>query len=256
MSGKRVRRTRNTGWGFLVTVAALAAVVALLGWWVVRLVTDDEVLPAADAPIAAEGSSGGSGANDDAADGTSDGASDGTSGAGDAGALLEQCATQLVAVEDAVAAARPGIASWREHTQARTDMLADRISEKRMEAIYERTQHAGHAAQPRFTEAVEAVEEPRPCQGLQALEDAGADDQAAGCLERSETAAAALDAAEATMEEWGAHLHHMDDYDDGGMSTGKAMKLWVTAWRKAPEGLEAYADRTAALRDAPACTTG
>ena len=245
MSGKRVRRTRRTWKSFLVAVVALAAVIALLGWWVTRLVTDDEVLPSADAPGAPDGTAEAStGADADADPGS------------EADALLEQCATELASVEDAVAAARPGVASWRRHTQARTDWLADRISEKRMEALYERTQHAGHAAQPRFTEAVAGVEEPRSCDELQSLEAASSEEGAARCVERSEAAVSALEAARSTMDAWGDHLHHMDEYADGGMSTGRAMKLWITAWRKAPEGIEAYEDRRAALRDAPACTAG
>ena len=255
MSGKRVRRTRRTWPSFLVVVVALAAVVALLGWWVTRLVTADDVVPSADAPAASDGTSGGSTGDADA-DGT-----DGASGTGsdlgsEAGALLEQCATELASVEDAVAAARPGVASWRAHTQARTDWLADRISAKRMDARYERTKQAGQAAQPRFTEAVAAVEEPRSCEGLRSVEEASSEERATGCVERSEAAGEALEAARRTMDEWGDHLRHMDEYADGGMSTGRAMKLWVTAWRKAPEGIEAYEDRGAALRDAPACTAG
>ena len=250
MSGKRVRRTRRTWPSFLVAVVVLAAVVALLGWWVTRILTDD-ALPVADVPSASDGSGG-----DGGSDAGSDAGSDETPTSEDADARVEQCATELASVEEAVAAARPGIASWRAHTRARTDWLADRISEERMEAVYERTQHAGHEARPRFVDAVEAVETPQPCEGLRSLEDAAADERAAGCLERSEAAAAALDAARRTMEEWGAHLHHMDEYADGGMGTGTAMRLWVTAWRQAPEGIRAYEDGAAALRDAPSCTAG
>ena len=249
MSGKRVRRTRRTGWSFLVTVVALAAVVGLLGWWVTRIVTDDVVPAAGD---------GNAGAADTPSDTPSAAPADAPSDRGDADAdaeaAIEQCVTELDQVETAVAAARPGIASWREHTRARTDMLAGRISEKRMEAIYDHTRHAGHAAQPRFTDAVDAVGEPDPCEALRGL-DASGDDRAAGCLGRSEAAGAAYAAARETMDEWSAHLRHMDEYADGGMRTGTAMRLWVAAWREAPQGLRAYADRTAKLRAAPACTS-
>ena len=248
MSGKRARRSRRTGLGFVLTVVAIAVVVGLLGWGVTRLVVVEDVLPAAGTAGAGD-----SGSDDSATTTESDSGSGSSDGSADA--AVERCVSELGEVEKAVAAARPGVASWDAHVQARTDMLAGRITERRMEAVYTRTTRQGHAAVTRFSEALGAVGHPEPCEGLADVEDASSQG-VADCVARSEAAALALRTAESTMEEWQSHLHHMAEYADGGMRQGKAMALWVAAWRKAPEGIAAYADRTEELAAAPACAAG
>ena len=262
MSGKRVRHTRSSGRGVL-TVVAVAAVVALLGWWVTQLVAGgDEALPVADSSDSQSASdsqspdSGGDQEDADQDDADQDAEAEGAATTDDAAdEAVDTCVGELADVEAAVASARPGVRSWQDHVRARTDMLADRISEARMEAIYERTMHKGHAAQERFAAALSDVAAPEPCGALAEVED-GSDARVGDCTTRSQAAGKALVAAESTMEEWQSHLRHMAEYADGGMRTGKAMALWVKAWRQAPEGIAAYGDGRADLAAAPACSTG
>jgi hypothetical protein len=170
-------------------------------------------------------------------------------------AVVQTCAEELADTVHVIRAARPGVDSWRAHTQARTDMLAGRISERRMESIYERTKRRGHAAQHHFHASMSGLEQRVPCRGLRDLPARSRDGRSHDCLVRARAATAALRAARSTMHEWRLHLHHMADYADGGMSTGKAMTLWVKAWRKAPEGISAYADTRSHLARAPLCRT-
>jgi hypothetical protein len=73
------------------------------------------------------------------------------------------------------------------------------------------------------------------------------------CLARSEAATTAVSTAQSAMDDWAAHLHHMSEYADGGMTAGRAQRLWVTAWRQAPENITAFRDAQTALSEAPPC---
>lgn len=150
-----------------------------------------------------------------------------------------------------VTAARHGVQSWETHLQARTDMLAKRISERRMAAIYASTREQGRHDVRRFEAVVAEGTGALPCHELPA---AGDNRSAADCLSRSEAAAEAVASSEAVMGDWSGHLHHMDQYEDGGMSTGKALELWIKAWRSAPENIRAFEEASSSLDGAPACT--
>ena len=125
-----------------------------------------------------------------------------------------------------------------------------------MEAIYDRTRAQGPADHQRFSTAVSHVQSQTPCQGQKGLLDGSTGAPGRDCLVRSQRAEAALGAAKSTMDEWLTHLHHMEKYADGGMRTGNALRLWIQAWRKAPEGISAYEQAAADLAVAPACTSG
>jgi hypothetical protein len=226
-------------------VAAFAVVVGLLGWGVTGLLTDDDT----PSPAAGHGGAQGSPRSSSEPSDTGDGPTVET-----AQVRLDRCVAELHRVEQAVRAARSGVTSWKTHVQARTDMLAGRLSEKRMEAIYERTKRQGHADQASFARAVASLTRARPCQRLRHLPKGVIHGRVTDCVVRSRAAAAALAAARSTMEEWQAHLRHMATYADGGMRRGKALALWVAAWRKAPAGITAYHKRAADLAAAPHCS--
>jgi hypothetical protein len=244
----RVSRRRK---GVLVLVAGLV-LGALLAGWSVNQILSRTVDP--DPPATGDGSPS-AGAPDGGTDssGTNvDGAGDDPSGAD--GSPVGQCAADVADIEAAVDAARPGVDHWSAHVQARTDMLEGRISTKEMNATYERTKLLGPADQERFSAAVSDIEHPIPCQEVQSRAAGSTGEQEQDCLARSRTAEAALTAAKSTLEEWQSHLHHMEQYADGGMRAGRALQLWVQAWRKAPEGISAFEDAVEALAAAPPCS--
>ena len=128
--------------------------------------------------------------------------------------------------------------------EARTQMLDGDISLRTMTAIYERTRRRGVTDHERFDAALRPVEGAGPCAGLRSLSSESAGPPAPDCVARSGAAIEALAAARAAMADWQSHLHHMDSYDDGGMTTGTALRLWIRAWREAPRNITAYHDRS------------
>ena len=264
--GRHARSSRRAS--SLLVIAAVVLGTAVLGWWSTRLLADlPAPAPAADSPASPGSPANQSGAEDGAHDGSHDGGQGGTGDGGDASddpaapaddketnvdAAVDQCAAQLATVERAVRVGRDGVEQWSAHVRARTDMLEGRISEARMDAIYERTTRSGHLDQERFSAAVSQVAA-SPCRALDRLEPRTGGARS-DCVTRTGKAVAALEAATSTMEEWQHHLHHMESYEDGGMRTGKAMALWIKAWRKAPEGISTFAHRRVALEAAPSCT--
>jgi hypothetical protein len=133
-------------------------------------------------------------------------------------------------------------------------MIEGRLSTKKMKAIYERTKLLGPADQERFSTAISHIEHPVACQEMRSRAAGSTGEQEKDCLARSRIATAALAAAKSTLGEWQSHLHHMEQYADGGMRAGKALQLWIRAWRKAPEGISAFRDRAADLAAAPTCS--
>jgi hypothetical protein len=131
-------------------------------------------------------------------------------------------------------------------------MLQGRISESRMHAIYERTRRLGGADHAHFHAALPSADQLATCDKLRSVghsESLVVQD----CLSRAAVGNRALAAASAVMADWQSHLQHMEQYDDGGMSTGTALRLWVKAWRQAPANISTYRDTRAALAEAPPC---
>ena len=262
-AGKRARPS-GRGWKgslvFLTGMAGLVLVAPFAGPWVNQLVSESDsgavselsgsstTAPTPEGSVSPTAPDGGTETDAAGQSGTDE-------GPGDAVDAIEQCAAEIADVEVAVDAARRGIDHWSAHVQARTDMLAGRISEKKMEAIYDRTRAQGPADHQRFSAAVSHVRSQIPCQDAKGLLDGSTGAPGRDCLVRSQKAEAALGAAQSTMDEWLTHLHHMEKHADGGMRTGKALRLWIQAWRKAPEGISAHEQAAADLAVAPACTS-
>ena len=245
MRGKRVATRRSGRNKVLAALLATAAAVLLLviGWLVF---SDDSIFTRGgdDKELAADGPAG----VDPSSQSTVETPDD------EAEAVLELCSVRIAEAEHVVAAAGAGVSHWNAHVQARTDLLEGRISEEEMEAVWKRTQSAGPDDQQQFSTAQQAYRGQSPCDELRDLTESQTP-EITNCLDRSIAAATAVSAADAAMNDWSTHLHHMSEYADGGMTSGRAQRLWVSAWRKAPENISAYEDARATLSEAPTCAS-
>jgi len=157
----------------------------------------------------------------------------------------------VAAAENVVAVARTGVRHWYIHVQARTDMLAGRITYDQMKAEWKRTRLAGPADLERFEAALQEYDEAPGCD-LDSVEDS-LRDQADDCAARSEAASTAAAAAQAAMGDWKSHQEAMARFADGAMTAEHAQHEWVRAWRAAPGDIDAYGDARAELAAAPDC---
>jgi hypothetical protein len=249
MPGKRVarpprRRNRTRAVAAVIAGLLVAGVIA----WVSYLNADDD-----DSTTSAH--TGGSGSADSGGGSTSAH----TPGKGDEAAAatkeLRKCAHAVARAERAVSMARVGVGHWRAHVLARTDWLSGRISEKKMNAIWDRTRAAGPGDVKRFHTARQHYHEEPRCTKRHEFKAVPRSKHAlvTGCIARSVFAPRAVAAAKATIVDWKNHLKHMNTYANGGMTAGKAQRLWVRAWRKAPENIGAFKAAGAKLHHAPHC---
>ena len=236
MPGKRVSRVRRRSRrGVAVTVVAAALLAVLAGWSVTTLLSAGDDLPGG------AGLLGGGNRDRDAS----------------TAALLESCAYDVARADEAVTAGRAGIDGWQTHLQARTDMLAGTITEAEMENVWDRTRLAGPDHVRRFDAAVEAYDGVTACERFDGANVGSAAQQwaAEDCTERARAADRAVTAAQAALREWTAHLRHMEEFRDGGMTVGHAQHLWIAAWRKAPANIDAFDRARAVLDAAPRCVS-
>jgi hypothetical protein len=246
MPGKRVarpprRRSRTRTVAAVIAGLLVAAVIA----WAFYLNADND-----DSTTSAH--TGGPGSADSA------GGSPHPTGTDDEAAAtkeLRKCARAVARAERAVSVARVGVGHWREHVRARTDWLHGRISEKKMNAIWDRTRAAGPSDVKRFHTARQHYHEEPRCTKRHEFKAVprSKHDLVTGCVARSVFAPRAVAAAKATIVDWKNHLKHMNTYANGGMSSGKAQRLWVRAWRKAPQNIGAFKAAGAKLHHAPHC---
>jgi hypothetical protein len=245
MPGKRAARRRpdRSVLAALMAAGLLACVLA----WSLFMVLRDGGVGTDDADSAGEDTAGGV----DVRSGppTDDTRTEG----GDAESTLQACSAEVASAERVVSAAQSGVRHWSAHVRARTDMLKGRITEKQMDAVWKRTQDAGPADQRRFHDALQQYGGRLPCADPRSETQTEA---MTACVTRSETATTAVVAAQEAMDAWSSHLHHMATYADGGMTSGKAQRLWVIAWREAPEHISTYRDSRKALQQAPSCARG
>jgi hypothetical protein len=259
MSGRRVARhaqTRTVRRGLIGAAAAAAAVAVALvvgfGW--LPGTTSGE----SDGDITSQQpSSNDAGATTDASGGaqspSSAPSSDKARSERAGWQHVRACATSLRTAERAIQVAGIGVHHWQDHVRARTDMLKGRISVKRMEAIWARTQAAGPRDQQRFKKMLQARGEPTECSRRTPGMSPTARKVAAHCRQRSRAATRALSSAEAAMNDWKVHLANMAKFAHNKMSASMAQGRWVKAWRNAPKNISAYRTARAALAKAPAC---
>lgn len=235
VAGKRVRERNRRGW--LVTLAAAIVLAALLVWTVTTLTDRDNKVSAGISDLL-----------------HGDGAADSTPT--EASTLLRSCQVDVARAEEAVSEARTTVTGWAMHVQARTDMLAHRISVKEMNAVWNRTRLAGPANVARFEDAARRYKGTDDCRRLSDAKATAAQKATADvCVRRGQAADQALSKGRAAVKDWQAHLHHMARFSDGGMSAGKAQKLWVAAWRNAPTNIKAFRAAEESLSKTPECAS-
>jgi hypothetical protein len=157
------------------------------------------------------------------------------------------CSREIQAAEALVLVAATATQHWREHVQARTDLLAGKNTEEQTKAIWKRTRLLGPADKAAVNSAVAGRTAAKGgCDGVPGK-------TGAFCKQRLAALDAAGTAGRAAAGDWAAHLQAMADHAAGDFGAEHAQDLWVAAWTAAPRNLDAAARATAALVDAPAC---
>ncbi|TCC19226.1 hypothetical protein [Kribbella sindirgiensis] len=157
------------------------------------------------------------------------------------------CVQEIKAAEAVVAAAGNAAEHWREHVQARTDLLAGKNSEEQTKAIWKRTRLLGPADGVAVNSAVaERTKVNGGCAGLPGK-------AAAVCKQRLATLDAVGATYRAAARDWATHLQAMAAHAAGEFGAEHAQELWVAAWTGATRNLNAAARATATLADVPTC---
>jgi len=157
------------------------------------------------------------------------------------------CSGEIAATEAVVTAARVAAGHWREHVQARTDLLTAKNTEAITKAIWKRTRLAGPADIARLDTATAGQQ--RVAGGCNGFTSAAA----SACKQRLTALNAAAASGRAASGDWAAHLAMMKSHAAGDFGAEHAQHLWVAAWQNAPKNLNAFAQADAALAKAPAC---
>ena len=168
----------------------------------------------------------------------------------DAAAALKGCRAKVQAGDKVMAAGQTGMRHWSEHIQAQTDFNAEKISLKKMDAIFDRTRKAGDEDEKRYVKAVKAHEDRSgSCKKIPGASAAIAK-QLARCAKRGDAQQPVLDAAKDGMADWTKHLGVMRKSIKGKIHNPQ--KKWLRTWRAAPPHINAY-KKAAARFSAPNC---
>ncbi|WP_132156312.1 hypothetical protein [Kribbella antiqua] len=155
----------------------------------------------------------------------------------------DACAAEIRTTEAVVTAAHTAAGHWREHVQARTDLLSGKNSEETTKAIWKRTRLAGPTDIATLKAAITA----------QAKAQGGCAKLPGACSQRRTALDRAASANEAAARDWENHLAAMAAHAAGAFDADHAQQMWVAAWTAAPKNLNAAAQADAALAAAPAC---
>lgn len=161
------------------------------------------------------------------------------------------CSKGIATAERAVSVAGPGVRHWNGHVQARTDMMAGRITVNQMKAIWKRTRLAGPGDQRTYGKA--RSDYSGAAKACAPLREVSGEPVAADCVDRAVITDRAVKAADAAMGDWQSHLDAMAKFAAGGMTVERSQQLWVQAWRTAPTNINAYNDGVAELDRAASC---
>ncbi len=157
------------------------------------------------------------------------------------------CAMEIRTTEAVVAAARTAAGHWREHVQARTDLLSGKNPEETTKAIWKRTRLAGPGDIAALNTALTA--QASSAGGCAKLSGS----TAVACRKRLTTLDAAATADRAAATDWANHLAMMAQHAAGDFGAEHAQEMWVAAWSQAPRNLNAAARANSALAEAPTC---
>jgi hypothetical protein len=157
------------------------------------------------------------------------------------------CAREIAAGEALVKAARTAAGHWREHVEARTNLLSGKNSLATTSAIWKRTRLAGPTDLATLASAETAQAQARG--GCSAISGAAAEP----CRQRLAALDAAASAGRAASRDWANHLSMMAAYAADAFSAEHAQHQWVAAWKGAPKNLNAFKRADEALARAPGC---
>lgn len=166
---------------------------------------------------------------------------------------VNRCASDLSAAAKVLSAARVGVHHWDTHVRARTDALRGRISERRMNRIFDRTRLGGPRDQHRYRAARKGFDGQLRCDFRREIVGPDDKDLVADCVTRAKAADRALPAAKRAMGDWRVHLKRMAKFRHGGMSAHRAQHLWVKAWRTAPTNIAAFERTDTEFAQTSAC---
>jgi hypothetical protein len=169
------------------------------------------------------------------------------------GAAVAACRTTVAAAEAAVAAARTGASDWAIHTQAQTELLANKITLAETNARFKKTRLLGPADQLAFARALTAYQ--RVAGGCKGLPTSSQPD-AVTCATKAAALQATVVAGQAVMKDWAAHLNTMALHADHKMSGTQAQAAWIAAWKAAPTNLNAFRAADSASTHTPSCPAG
>jgi hypothetical protein len=165
-----------------------------------------------------------------------------------AATAAQACTAEVAAAQRVVDAARIAAGHWREHVQARTDLLSGKNSTEVTKAIWKRTRLTGPADLARLSAAASAQQ---PTSGAcTAIRGAAG----TACRHRVAVLGTAAQAGRAASLDWQRHLEMMAAHKAGEFGNEHAQDLWVSAWRTAPANLNAFARAEATLRRTGGCT--
>ncbi len=158
-----------------------------------------------------------------------------------------ECATEIRTTEAVVAAARTAAGHWREHVQARTDLLSGKNSVATTKAIWKRTRLAGPADIAKLKTATAAqVTGNDGCAKLSGT-------AAVACRQRLTALEVAAAKNRAAAGDWANHLAMMAAHAAGDFGAEHAQQMWVAAWMGAAKNLNAAVRADTALAKAPPC---
>src|SRR5215207_9184840 len=157
------------------------------------------------------------------------------------------CAREIAAGEALVEAARTAAGHWREHVEARTNLLSGKNSLATTRAIWKRTRLAGPTDLASLASAATAQAKARG--GCSTISGTAAEP----CRQRLAALDVAASAGRATARDWANHLSMMAAHAAGAFGAEHAQHEWVAAWRGAPKNLNAFKRADEALATAPGC---
>jgi len=168
-------------------------------------------------------------------------------------ASVAACRTTVTAAEATVAAARTGASHWAVHTQARTDLLAHKITLAETNTRFKRTKRLGPADKNAFADALASYDRVAGgCKGLAT----SSQPAAATCATKAAALETTVVAGQAVMKDWASHLNNMALHAEDEMSATQARAAWIAAWKSAPTNLTAFATADAASKKTPSCPAG
>ncbi|MEV5963748.1 hypothetical protein AB0L70_18410 [Kribbella sp. NPDC051952] len=159
----------------------------------------------------------------------------------------DACADEIRTTEAVVTSAWAAAEHWRQHVQARTDLLSGKNSEEATKAIWKRTRLAGPADIATLDSAVSA--QAKAAGGCKKLSGT----TATVCKKRLSALDRAAKADRAAAGDWESHLSMMAAHAAGDFDAEHAQDMWVAAWTAAPKHLDAASRANAALTAAPDC---